>query len=114
MNCSIIVQLTTKQREVEKMRLPTISFPLKVTILGTTVGITLIGLLAAYFRRRKKRRPYRDIKPEDLVKQSNHLSHSSMQSGRSPNGGEHTVALKHSFKLIFRRKKFRKISCIKI
>ncbi len=39
--------------------MPQLTVPVKLTIIGASVGIALIGVLAAYFRRRKRSRPCR-------------------------------------------------------
>ena len=79
-------------------RLPSISYPVKLTVVGTSVGIALIAVLASYFRRRR-RRPYRDITEEADVVDTASTASAAPRIGRrysrkgmgsmmkSPNGG---------------------------
>ena len=52
------------------LKLPQLQMkPVRLTVLGVTVGAALIAVLALYFKRRK-RRPYRNLSSNDF-RQSN-------------------------------------------
>ena len=42
-------------------KLPHLNLPARLTLLGAAMGVTLVGVLAAYFRRRRRPRAYKDI-----------------------------------------------------
>ena len=84
-------------------RLPRLSLPIKLTIVGASISVALIGALAIIFRRKRKKvpPPYINIVDEtDNKVASNHMNHlassrvkrahppKSPTHGKSPNGGK--------------------------
>ena len=81
-----------------RMRLPRLSHPVKLTVVGASVGVTLIVVLASYFRRRRRRPAYHELLDTEDVnsvasttgtvgRQYSRRTLPPTFTSRSPNGG---------------------------
>ena len=73
-----------------------LSVPVKVSVIGISVGVALIGLLAAYFKRRKRGKVWRDLPPVEEPTLRNRRSNgtNSSPTARTPNGGRSNRTIK--------------------
>ncbi len=64
---------------------PTIT-PVRATLIGASVGIALIAVLATYLKRKRRRRPYRDIveKQIESVDKVDGMRYNRIRRGKSP------------------------------
>ncbi len=64
---------------------PTIT-PVRATLIGASVGIALIAVLATYLKRKRRRRPYRDIvdKQIESVDKVDGVRYNRVRRGKSP------------------------------